>query len=226
VPWLQPIVWLANGAVDGYEALARWQRAGGITEPSGFIPAAAHTGLLSEIDLTMVQQVIARLAGLPEATFIAVNVSGQTLARTDYAEVVTAGLAEHHVSASRLHIEITETTLLSLNDDLVRQMRALADLGCRWYIDDFGTGYSSISHLRDLPVAGLKLDMSFTSGIGAGDRTSMQLAGALIGLANGMGLDSVAEGIESQAEADYLRTLGWRHGQGWLYGKAASEPVH
>jgi diguanylate cyclase (GGDEF)-like protein/PAS domain S-box-containing protein len=225
VPWFQPITSLVDGRVDGFEALARWSRPDGITEPAGFIPVAAHTGLLTEIDLAMVEPVAAALAGLPEPLFIAVNVSGQTLARTAYADVVAASLTAHSVTPSRLHIEITETTLLSLNDDVVRQMHELAELGCRWYIDDFGTGYSSISHLRDLPVAGLKLDMTFTSGIGAGDRTSMQLAGALIGLANGMGLDTVAEGIESQAEADYLRTLGWRHGQGWLYGKATPTPT-
>ena len=114
--------------------------------------------------------------------------------------------------------------LLGLDDDVVAQITALASLGVRWYVDDFGTGYSSISHLRDLPVSGLKLDASFTAGIGAGSNTSRQLAVALLGLANGLGLDTVAEGIESRAEADYLRTLGWRHGQGWLYGKAAPLP--
>jgi EAL domain-containing protein (putative c-di-GMP-specific phosphodiesterase class I) len=169
----------------------------------------------------MVEPVVGALAGLPEPLFIAVNVSGQTLARTAYADVVAASLAAHAVTPSRLHIEVTETMLLAINDAVVRQMHDLADLGCRWYVDDFGTGYSSISHLRDLPVSGLKLDMSFTAGIRSGERTAMQLAGALIGLANGMGLDTVAEGIEAQAEADYLRTVGWRHGQGWLYGKAS-----
>ncbi len=224
VPWYQPITSLADGRVDGFEALARWVRPDGLIEPAGFITVAAHTGLLTDIDLAMVEPVVAALAELPESVFIAVNVSGKTLARAVYAELVASTLASYGVSPSRLHIEVTETMLLALDDEVVRQMHDLASLGCRWYVDDFGTGYSSISHLRDLPVAGLKLDMSFTSGIGAGDRTSMQLAGALIGLANGLGLDTVAEGVETQAEADYLRTLGWRHGQGWLFGRAAPTP--
>jgi sensor c-di-GMP phosphodiesterase-like protein len=100
----------------------------------------------------------------------------------------------------------------------------LADVGVRWYVDDFGTGYSSIAHLRDLPVAGLKLDRSFTVGIGEGDPTCIRLAQALAGLADGLGLDTVAEGIETEEEEAYLSAQGWRHGQGWLYGKAAPLP--
>jgi predicted signal transduction protein with EAL and GGDEF domain len=224
VPWFQPIVSLGEDRVDGYEALVRWVHPDGTMEPDDFIPVAMRTGLMTEIDLAMIGPVVARLAQLPESMFVGVNVTGQTLARASYAEHVSAALTAHGVSPSRLHIEVTETMLLALDDAVVTQIRNLADLGCRWYVDDFGTGYSSISHLRDLPVSGLKLDKSFTFGIGAGERTDMQLAGALIGLANGLGLDTVAEGVETQAEADYLRTLGWRHGQGWLYGKAAPLP--
>jgi EAL domain-containing protein (putative c-di-GMP-specific phosphodiesterase class I) len=98
-------------------------------------------------------------------------------------------------------------------------MRTLADLGCRWYVDDFGTGYSSISHLRDLPVSGLKLDMSFTRGIGVGDETSRQLAMALVGLANGLGLDTGAEGVETQAQLELLLGLEVDYVQGYLTGR-------
>ena len=111
--------------------------------------------------------------------------------------------------------------LLNLDEPVLDQMGDLASLGVRWYVDDFGTGYSAISHLRDMPVSGLKLARSFTEGIRSGDATARQLANGLVGLANGLALDTVAEGIETRAEADYLRTLGWRHGQGWLFGKAA-----
>jgi diguanylate cyclase (GGDEF)-like protein len=220
-PWLQPIVGLGSGEVVGHEALARWVRDTGTVEPGEFIPVAARSSLITDLDLAMLDPAVAAIAALPAPAFISLNVTGQTLARTEYADLVIAALERHGVDARRLHLEITETMLLTLSDRVVAQMRTLADLGCRWYVDDFGTGYSSISHLRDLPVTGLKLDMSFTRGIGLGDETSRQLAMALVGLANGLGLDTVAEGVETDAEAAFLRTLGWRHGQGWLYGKAA-----
>jgi diguanylate cyclase (GGDEF)-like protein/PAS domain S-box-containing protein len=223
-PWFQPIVSLSDDAIVGYEALIRWKHSDQVMDPSQFLDVAMRTPMITDLDLAMVEPVVSALAARPSAAFIAVNVTGLTLARTDYASYVSACLAQHDVSPSRLHVEITETMLLGLDDDVVAQITALASLGVRWYVDDFGTGYSSISHLRDLPVSGLKLDASFTAGIGAGSDTSRQLAVALLGLANGLGLDTVAEGIESRAEADYLRTLGWRHGQGWLYGKAAPLP--
>jgi sensor c-di-GMP phosphodiesterase-like protein len=100
-------------------------------------------------------------------------------------------------------------------------MALLADAGIKWYVDDFGTGYSSIAHLRDLPVAGLKLDLSFTAGLGSSDLTCEHLAKALAGLADGLGLDTVAEGVETPQQAAILRALGWEHGQGWLYGRPA-----
>ncbi len=223
-PWYQPIVALADGRLAGYEALVRWQRDGEHLQPDEFLDVAGQTPMMSEIDIAMVEPVIARLADLPEPLYVAVNVSAPTLARPEYTGIVQAALDAHHVRPGRLHIEVTETLLLSINPDIVARMRELADLGVKWYVDDFGTGYSSISHLRDLPVAGLKLDRSFTAGIGAGDRTARQLADALIGLAHGLGLDTVAEGVETDAEAAYLRTVGWHHGQGWLYGKAAPLP--
>jgi predicted signal transduction protein with EAL and GGDEF domain len=219
-PWFQPIVELAQGRVVGYEALARWMHRDGTLEPADFIAVAARSSLISELDLAMLDPVVQSLTRLPAPLFVGLNVTGQTLARTPYADLVLEALDRHGVDPGRLHLEVTETMLLALDEDVITRMRTLADRGCRWYVDDFGTGYSSISHLRDLPVAGLKLDKSFTDGIEAGDDTSRQLADGLVGLANGLGLDTVAEGVESEAQARYLRTLGWRHGQGWLYGRA------
>lgn len=102
-------------------------------------------------------------------------------------------------------------------------MDRLAEVGIRWYMDDFGTGYSSITHLRDLPISGMKLDRSFTRDVGDPDGTAVQLARALGGLARGLALDTVAEGVETEDEAVALASHGWAHGQGWLYGKA--EPL-
>lgn len=221
VPWFQPLVAIDTGEVSGYEALVRWVRPDGVVEPGGFLPVAERTSLVTDLDVAVLHQSLTALAALPPPLTIAVNVAAATLDRIAYADLVIESLAQTGADPQRLHLEVTETMLLDLTTTVPAAMRRLADLGVRWYVDDFGTGYSSISHLRGLPIAGLKLDRSFTSAIGAGDRTSMRLADALIGLARGLGLDTVAEGVETQAEADYLRTLGWRHGQGWLYGRAA-----
>jgi EAL domain-containing protein (putative c-di-GMP-specific phosphodiesterase class I) len=100
-------------------------------------------------------------------------------------------------------------------------MHRIAEMGMGWYIDDFGTGYSSISHLRDLPVRGLKLDTSFSAGIQSADPRSIRLAQALAGLAQGLGLDTIAEGVETDQQRAILSAQGWRYGQGWLFGEPA-----
>jgi diguanylate cyclase (GGDEF)-like protein/PAS domain S-box-containing protein len=224
VPWFQPIVDLDTSTLAGYEALVRWEHADGTLEPASFLAVAEQTPLINELDVAVLQRSLAVLARLPGSQFVSVNVTASTLTRLPYADIVRQSLEETGADPGRLHLEVTETMLLDLTDALLEPMHELAALGVSWYVDDFGTGYSSISHLRDLPVAGLKLDQSFTSGIGAGDSTSMQLAQALAGLSGGLRLDTVAEGIETEVEEAFLRALGWRHGQGWLYGKAAPIP--
>ncbi|MEI6623410.1 MAG: EAL domain-containing protein [Actinomycetes bacterium] len=130
-------------------------------------------------------------------------------------DLVDSGLFE-------LPVEVTETALFHVTDAVQTTTRAVADLGVSWWVDDFGTGYSSISHLRDLPITGLKLDLSFTQQItgAAVDRPTMLTKG-LVGLADGLGLATIAEGVETQQQANILIAQGWSMGQGWLYGKAA-----
>ncbi len=133
--------------------------------------------------------------------------------------MVEQALEKSSIDPSRLHLEITETSLVHVTDKVQAAMRTLAARGVRWYVDDFGTGYSSITHLRDLPVAGLKLDRSFTAGLGSGDVVSERLADGLAGLAEGLELDTVAEGVETRTQAQALAQQGWVHGQGWLFGR-------
>ena len=218
-PWLQPIVDLGDECVVGYEALVRRVHPDGrVIEPEAFLAVAEQTNLIVDLDLAVLEQCVELLDSLPELASIAVNVSPVTLATESYVRSVKQLLTRSGVDATRLHLEFTETALLNVDQHLVDTMRELADAGIRWYIDDFGTGYSSISHLRDLPVAGLKLDLSFTAGLRVGDPTCEQLARALAGLANGLGIDTVAEGVETPKEAAILRAWGWKHAQGWLYG--------
>ncbi len=220
--WFMPIVAFDSGQVTGYEALARWVRPDGIeVPPADFLPCAECRGLIARIDLLVLRQALAALSRLPPTVTMAVNVSAATLALPDYPELVGEALRAAGVVPERLHLEVTETALLTVTERIGQQIQQLASQGVRWYVDDFGTGYSSISHLRDLPIAGLKLDRSFTCAMRAKDTKSLRLAQALVGVAEGLELDTVAEGVETAEEARLLTSQGWFHGQGWLYGKAA-----
>ncbi|MFN8125679.1 MAG: GGDEF domain-containing phosphodiesterase [Candidatus Nanopelagicales bacterium] len=163
VPWYQPVTALTDGALVGYEALVRWDRGDGAdVPPDEFLPHAERTGLITELDFEVLRQVVAQVSRLPTALTVAVNVSPTTLRLPDYAGRVLGTLRDAGESPTRLHLEVAETALLSATHRISQSMAELADAGVQWY--DFGTGYSSIVHLRDLPVAGLKLDKSFTAG--------------------------------------------------------------
>jgi diguanylate cyclase (GGDEF)-like protein/PAS domain S-box-containing protein len=223
--FFQPVVDLSTGEVAGYESLVRIERAdGSIAPPAHFIPIAELSPVIADIDLAMLRMGLAALAHLPEPLTVAVNLSTVTLTRPGYPQLIERAIRESEARTARLHLEVTETALMGEAAPIVATMTAIASLGPRWYVDDFGTGYSSISHLRDLPVSGLKLDVSFSAGIREGDQKSVRLAQALAGLAGGLGLDTVAEGIETVDEAVLLTAQGWRHGQGWLYGRPAPLP--
>jgi diguanylate cyclase (GGDEF)-like protein/PAS domain S-box-containing protein len=219
--WLQPVVSLADARLIGYEALARWAGDGDPLSPADFIPAAERTGLIRELDLAIIEQSLVHLTALPPDIFVSVNASAVSLQSPEYLDQVVELISELCVDPSRVHLEVTETTILELESDVREAMTRLADLGVRWYVDDFGTGFSSISHLRSLPIAGLKLDLSFTRGIREGDLTSVHLAKGLFGLAEGLGLHTIAEGVETDVEAMVLASQGWEGGQGWLYGRPA-----
>lgn len=222
VPWYQPVVNLADGEVVGYEALVRWVRpCGSVVSPADFLPVAERTSLMSDLDRAVLQQSVALLKKLPAPAHVAVNVSANTLAREDYAHWVREALSHIGADPTRLHVEVTETALLSVTNRVDAMMRDLADFGIGWYVDDFGTGYSSIAHLRELPISGLKLDLSFAAGIGSGDRPSEHIAAALAGLAVALDLDTVAEGVETPEVSAILNAQGWKHAQGWLFGHPA-----
>jgi PAS domain S-box-containing protein/diguanylate cyclase (GGDEF)-like protein len=221
VPWFMPIVTLPDGIVTGYEAVARWMHADGtITMPESFVPVAEASGLMPALDRRVFRQILQAVARDDTASTYAFNVTGVSLAAGDLADWVADDLRSVGVDPSRLHFEVTETSLFYASEALQRTMTELAALGITWWVDDFGTGYSSISHLRDLPIAGLKLDKSFTAGVSAEDTHSTRLANGLFGLAHGLGLQTVVEGIETVEQAQVMAEQGWQMGQGWLYGKA------
>jgi EAL domain-containing protein (putative c-di-GMP-specific phosphodiesterase class I) len=214
-PWFQPVVRMSDRAVIGYEALARWERDGQIVSPAEFIPVAESTDLIVALDRFILRQALRQA---PANVHIAVNVSAATLSTPNLADLVNAELAATGFEPRRLQLEVTETALLRPTGTVTDTMRQVAALGVRWWVDDFGTGYSSIAHLRDLPIHGLKLDKSFTAGLPA-DATCRRLSLGLVGLARGLGLGTIAEGVETAEQREVLASQGWELGQGWLFGR-------
>jgi EAL domain-containing protein (putative c-di-GMP-specific phosphodiesterase class I) len=222
-PWLMPVVDLASGQVSGYEVLARWVEPDGTVRlPAEFLAAAEDSHLILDLDRRMISESVRILAHLPEHQHLAVNVSGASLTVGSVESWVGEALAATGVSASRLHLEVTETALFGVTREVHEVMQRLRDRGIRWWADDFGTGFSSLTHLRDLPVHGLKLDRSFTAGLSEGTGRERRLAEGLVGLARGLGLATVAEGIETVEQSEILADQGWLLGQGWLFGRPQS----
>lgn len=226
VPYYQPQVLLRDGTTIGYEALVRWRHPErGVLAPGEFLPEAERTGLISALGEQVFEQVCARLSDNPDMPSVSFNLSATELNDPLWAAIL-AGIADAHgVKPGRIVIELTETAVFRLTDDSRRAILRLADAGMALHVDDFGTGYSSVAHLRDLPVSGLKLDRSFVNALTEGGPRALALVTGLAGLANGLGLLTVAEGVETQEQASALREAGWIAAQGYLYGRPAPVPT-
>jgi diguanylate cyclase (GGDEF)-like protein/PAS domain S-box-containing protein len=221
----QPIVALADATVVGYEALVRWNHpARGLVPPMEFLTVSEESGLIVEIGYQVLDQVCDLLTARPDLTVpISVNKSPVQIVHPGWHDLFLARLHAQNIDPRRLVIEVTETAILSVLNRTAPDLADLRNRGVGIHVDDFGTGYSSIALLRDLPVTGLKLDLSFTRHL-TNDSTARALAAGLAGLAAGLSLDCIAEGIETPEQAEILRAQGWTHGQGYLYGRPAPMP--
>ena len=203
----------------------RWIDADGtIHLPDTFLGIAQRTGAILAIDRTMLRKVLQAAATSADDIAFGFNVSAASLAAETFAGEVADLLDASGVDPRRLHFEVTETALFHVTAAITQTMLSIADRGIGWWVDDFGTGFSSISHLRELPISGLKLDKSFTDGVSIEDTRASRLSIGLVGLAAGLGLSTVAEGIERVEQARVLAEQGWQMGQGYLYGQAAPLP--
>lgn len=221
----QPIVRVTDGALQGVEALLRWNRPGhGWVAPDDFIPLAEDTGFIVPIGEWVLGEALRQLrswrhAGLVSPSFmVSVNLSPRQLLDASLVGTVQRLVAENGLAPSNLTLEITETTLMSERSAMSDAVTALSELGVSLSIDDFGTGYSSLSYLRYLPVRQLKVDRSFVAALTDRPRDSALVA-AVIGLAHEFGMTCVAEGVETAAQLKRLENLGCDHAQGYYLGR-------
>ena len=215
----QPVVEIASGRLVGAEGLVRWQHPErGLLSPDEFLPAAEVSGLIVALGREVLELAVGAMSGVEESTLasVAINFSPRELAQPDVVERVRSTLERHGVEPRRLCIEITETAVLDEVDTAIATLNALRDIGVRLAIDDFGTGYSSLSYLRRLPVDIVKIDRSFTGELGV-DGANLTIVAGIIGLARGLGLEVIAEGIETPRQLEVLRELGCTFGQGYLF---------
>jgi EAL domain-containing protein (putative c-di-GMP-specific phosphodiesterase class I) len=218
----QPTVDLVGGTISGFEALVRWQHPErGLLSPYHFITVAEQSGLIVPLGRWVLREACragAAMESTPHRPSVAVNISAQQLALPDFVEEVVAVLSATGMPARRLVLEITESVILDDLEGVVAALSALRDLGVRIAIDDFGTGYSSLSYLSQLPLDVLKIDKSFVDRIC--DRTlDTSLVEAIIMMSQGMGLTTVAEGVEEVDQAQWLRANRCSLGQGYLWSR-------
>ncbi len=221
----QPQVRVDTGRLVGLEALIRWpQREGGTVMPNDFIPVAEQRGLIMPIGAWVLRQACRQnrmwqLSGLARVP-VAVNLSAVQFKQKSLVDEVRAVLEETGLDAAWLEFELTESMLMEDTPGLMRTLDGLRELGVRLAIDDFGTGHSSLAHLKRFPIDKLKIDRTFVRDI-ASDPDDRAITAAIVDLARNMGITSIAEGVESEAQLDFLHERGCDEMQGYL----ASPPL-
>jgi diguanylate cyclase (GGDEF)-like protein/PAS domain S-box-containing protein len=213
----QPQLRVEDGSLHGVEALVRWTLPSGErVPPTEFIPIAEDAGLIGDLG-THVLRVACRDVARADAGTVSVNISARQLVDPDLPTVVAAALAESGLPGPRLCLEITESVLMEDAPGVQDTLKRLCDLGVCIAIDDLGTGYSSLRYLKRLPVSQLKVDTSFVAGMGE-DPEDDAIVAAIVGLGSALGLDVVAEGVETPDQLRRLRELGCPLAQGYLLG--------
>ena len=221
-PYFQPLVRLSDGARVGYEALVRWNHpARGVLAPGDFLPVAEECGLIEAIDWQMYR--LSCIEGrklLRDDAFITINVSPRHFHNDDLDTRLLAMTSETGFDPARLRIEVTEGTLLGDPDAVAKVLQRLREACIEAALDDFGTGYSSLGYVHRFPLKMLKIDRSFVEQLGSGDASrSSAVVRAILALAQSLGLEVVAEGIETEGQYRALHRMGCLYGQGYLFGR-------
>lgn len=222
----QPVIALSDGRPVAAEALVRWQHPDkGLLSPGAFIDTAEDSGLIIDVGQVVLREACraaarwAQLGGGRSTFHVAVNLSAKQLTRGGVVDVVRRALSDAGAAPKNLMLEVTESAVMSDVDEAVRTLQELRALGVAIAVDDFGTGYSSLTYLKKFPVTTLKIDRSFVSGLGT-NSDDAAIVTSVINLARSMGLDCVAEGVETEQQRLVLQALGCSFGQGFLWSPA------
>ncbi|ABA90172.1 sensor diguanylate cyclase/phosphodiesterase, PAS domain-containing [Syntrophotalea carbinolica DSM 2380] len=219
----QPQVGLQSGRITGLEGLVRWEHpVGNMIAPSVFVPLAEETGLIVPMGEWVLQAGCYQLKTWLDAGFapmrLGINVSAHQLQKSDFAELVMQVLKECDLPPHYLNLEITETVIMHNMNEAFETLRRLRAVGITISIDDFGTGFSSLSYLKDLPADHLKIDRAFVQNLPFGNNEA-NIARHIIEMAHGLNLKVIAEGVENQAQLDFLREAGCDEIQGFLVSR-------
>jgi EAL domain-containing protein (putative c-di-GMP-specific phosphodiesterase class I) len=216
----QPQWDLKNDALTGVEALLRWNSAEfGPVAPGEFIPVAEMSGLileLGEMVLTMACQQVGQWRDTHGELKVAVNISGRQFSHPDFLDTVARIVRESGIDPSSLELEFTESVIMEKADRNVKSLQALKEMGVHLSIDDFGTGYSSLSYLKHFPIDAIKIDRSFIAEV-ASSSDDAAIAEAIISMAHTLKLQVVAEGVETEAQLQFLRERGCDGAQGFFF---------
>jgi diguanylate cyclase (GGDEF)-like protein len=224
-PYYQPIINLSDGVLVGFEALMRWHHpVRGLCLPGDFIGIAEETGSLEHMDWQIYELVCRDIRKLSaKKAYTTLNVSPRHLRAPAFDERLLELMSRHDVKPAHLRLEVTEGALLEQPEEVQACLGRLRDAGVMTLLDDFGTGYSSLSYLHRFPLHGLKIDRSFVAELRTGESGgSTAIVRAIRLLADSLGLEVIAEGIETEAQRYQLRVLGLSQGQGYLFSKPVS----
>ncbi|WP_231731202.1 MULTISPECIES: EAL domain-containing protein [Sphingomonas] len=218
----QPVVSTESARIVGYEALIRWEHPlRGAISPADFIPVAEDCGLIETIGEWVLRTACLEAAKWPSNVRVGVNVSPIQFANPALPAIITNAIAKAGIAASQLELEITESVFLNENQSTDAMFKSLKGIGVRLALDDFGTGYSSLGYLKSAPFDKIKIDQSFVRGAAIKGSRNAAIIKAIVTLAGSLGMETTAEGVETQDEIELIRELGCSHIQGYVYGKPA-----
>jgi diguanylate cyclase (GGDEF)-like protein len=221
--YYQPVVNVASNEIRGFEALIRWNHPErGMIAPATFIPLAEETGFIVPLGEWVIRQACVAAAKWPEDIHVAVNISAVQFRSPDLMKVIVGALAASGLDPARLELEITETVLLHSKEATLAVLHQLRALGVRIAMDDFGTGYSSLTYLQCFPFDKIKIDRSFVKDV-TENKGSLNIVRAVAALANGMGMTTTAEGVETQDQLDRIAAEGCTEMQGFLFSRPIPE---
>jgi diguanylate cyclase (GGDEF)-like protein/PAS domain S-box-containing protein len=217
--YYQPVINLANKEISGFEALIRWNHpVQGTVAPNAFIPLAEEIGFIVPMGEWVIREACATAARWPEDIHVAVNISAVQFRSPGLMQVILGALAASGLNPTRLELEITESVLLQDKEATLATLHQLRQLGVRIAMDDFGTGYSSLTYLQCFPFDKIKIDRSFVKDI-TDNAGSLNIVRAVAGLANGLGMKTTAEGVETKEQLDTITSEGCTEVQGFLFSR-------